>query len=84
MVEWVAIAVGAVVGLPSWLAWWAARRAREESIETKRVTLVVSEGIAPVAAEVHALRDEFGAHLRVSDREHRALDGRLRTLEAAR
>lgn len=84
MAEWVAIAVGAAIGLPSWLAWWAARRAREEAIESKRLQVVVNDGIAPIRAELHGLHDQLATHLQVADREHRALDARIRNLEHAR
>jgi len=84
MQEWVAAAVAVLVGVPSWLAWGASRRARREALASKANQQAIADALGPIASDVRALRDHLDQHLAVSDREHRDLADRIRSLESVR
>jgi len=79
--EWATAAVAALVGVPSWLAWAASRRAHREALASKAHQQAIADALEPIGSDLRALRDRLEQHLAVSDRERQDLDGRLRDLE---
>lgn len=82
--DWAVAIIGAVVGVPSWLAWAASRRAARTAATSRAQQQAITDALGPIGVDVRSLHDKLDAHLAESARAHRDLAGRIRRLENAR